>query len=288
MHGDTSGSRLVLDRRADGIALMAASFRAEAFSPHSHDGYAVGFTTHGVQVFSYRGETRQTVTRRAYVLHPDERHDGRPGTAEGFGCRTAYIDPLLIRDALGNAPLPFLADPVVDDPRVIAAIRALVAEAGEVPIADPLWRTSRVGALADALCAAGNSTSNEPRHRPPPLDLPALKRARTVLEEEVETPVSAGRLEAICGLSRWELARQFRRAFGVSPYRFHLSRRIDAAARLIRAGTPLADAAAATGFADQAHFTRQFRRAHGLSPGHWRRLTDSRPCSRPGSPIETP
>jgi AraC-like DNA-binding protein len=46
-------------------------------------------------------------------------------------------------------------------------------------------------------------------------------------------------------------------------------RRLDRARSLIRRGTPLAEAAAASGFADQAHMTRHFRKTYGVSPARW-------------------
>jgi AraC-like DNA-binding protein len=81
-------------------------------------------------------------------------------------------------------------------------------------------------------------------------------------------------LERIANLSRWELARQFRRAFGVSPYRFHMLRRLEQARRRMASGARLADAALECGFADQSHFTRHFRNAYGMSPGRWRCLAN--------------
>jgi AraC-like DNA-binding protein len=80
-------------------------------------------------------------------------------------------------------------------------------------------------------------------------------------------------LETASGLSRWELARQFRAAYGVGPHRFHLLRRLGIARSLLAEGEPLADIALRCGFADQAHLTRQFKSAFGLSPGRWRGLS---------------
>jgi AraC-like DNA-binding protein len=42
---------------------------------------------------------------------------------------------------------------------------------------------------------------------------------------------------------------------------------------LLATGNGFADAALAAGFSDQSHFTRQFKRVYGLTPGHWQRIT---------------
>ena len=81
--------------------------------------------------------------------------------------------------------------------------------------------------------------------------------------------MSSGTLETLTGLDRYGLARQFRAAFGTSPYRYRVMRRIDHARHLIEAGRPLCDAAMACGFADQSHMTRHFKKAYGLPPGRW-------------------
>ncbi|WP_235624238.1 helix-turn-helix domain-containing protein [Mycolicibacterium goodii] len=70
-------------------------------------------------------------------------------------------------------------------------------------------------------------------------------------------------------MDRWSLARQFRAAFGTSPSRFRSMRQLELARALIIGGMPLADVAHAAGFADQAHFTRMFKAAYGLTPAAW-------------------
>lgn len=253
---------------ADGLDWAEASFRAHRFSPHRHDTYAVGITTRGVQCFTYRGAARQAVAGEAFVLHPDELHDGAAGTDEGLGYRILYIDPALIGAALGAAELPFVREPVSAAPWLTAALSAAFPDPADPP--DALATVDVTCLVADALWHAAGG----PPRRPAQPD-PMLRQLRAQLAADCVRPPTMALLERAYGRSRFALARQFRRAFWVSPSRFVTLRRLGRAQRLIAAGEPLAAAALEAGFADQAHLTRQFRAAFGTTPGRWRALLRS-------------
>jgi AraC-like DNA-binding protein len=247
---------------APGIERADVFLATCAFERHRHDDYAVGITTAGVQRFWYRGAQRTCLPGRLHVLHPDETHDGAPGTEEGFGYRILYIAPELVRSALGDAPLPFVAEPVQ---RAHAAFVELLRDIDE-PVGE-LRRVEIATVVADTLRALAGI-----RLRAEPIDLAAAERVREYLREHAREHVSAATLETVAGLDRFTLARQFRRAYGTSPDRYRLLRRLALARAAIQVGRPLARAAAEAGFADQSHLTRQFKRAYGLTPGRWSSL----------------
>ena len=252
-----------------GVELLRAWFRGRAFARHRHDTYAIGVTEAGLQVFDYRGRVERSVPGDVVVLHPDEAHDGRAGGEDGFGYRIVYVEPARIAAAVHAirgrpAPLPFAREPVSRNPTLARA----VAAAFQAP-AEPLALDALVLRLAEGLIE-GDSDS-----RPtgaPRLDQAALDRARAFLDGR-RAIVRSTELEAVTGLTRYELARQFRARYGTSPYRYSLLRRLDFARSRLRAGMPLADLALAAGFADQAHFTRMFRSAYGVTPGRYARLS---------------
>jgi len=251
---------------ADGVEWASAFFRGLAFSPHRHDTYAIGYTTAGIQLFDYRGEGRCSRVGDVFVLHPDELHDGRQGTDDGYGYRIVYLAPNLIADALGGTALPFVADAVPRDRRLRDAVAGSFPDTDEVD--DDLYRIGAITALADAM----NTLAEGPRIARARVDLAKMRRVRDQLLEKSPNVVSMANLEREHDIDRYSLSRQFRMAFGVNPHRFVTLRRLDIAKRHIGRGQPLAEAAFLAGFADQSHMTRQFRRAFGLSPGTWKSL----------------
>jgi AraC-like DNA-binding protein len=254
---------------APGLQRVEVRLTGRRFSPHRHDTYAVGMTTAGVQAFRYRGRRRICLPGQLHVLHPDELHDGGPATPAGFAYRILYIEPALIGDALGCGPLPFVADPVHDRSPATRELVALLAGLDD-PL-DDLALTDAAAAVAGAL----GGLAGLPPAGSPAIDRIALQRVREHLAAHAREPVLAGTLERISGLDRYTLARQFRRAFGTSPDRYRMMRRLDLARSAITAGTPLAAAAAGAGFADQSHMTRQFKRAFGVTPGRWAALSNA-------------
>jgi AraC-like DNA-binding protein len=258
-----AGQRFRPGGGAAGIERLEVALRGVAFSPHRHDRYAVGITLAGVQTFRYRGEQRYCLPGQWHVLHPDELHDGAAGTDEGFGYRIIYLDPALVRDALGGGPLPFVADPVIRPVPSAPPLNDFLARIDQ-PL-DEFEAVELTTVVADLL-----RRHAAPVRRPrPALDVEALRRVRTVLTEQPTVRHRAEELEAVAGLDRWSIARQFRVAFGTSPTRYRTMRQLDLARELIRAGHQLGDVAVTAGFADQAHLTRMFRRAYGLPPGVW-------------------
>jgi len=255
---------------APGLERAEVRFTSCAFAPHRHDTYAIGITTAGVQAFRYRGRRHICLPGRLHVLHPDEIHDGGPATPAGFAYRILYVEPELVREALGGAPLPFVSDPVHDR---TPATRELVELLGEIddPISD-LGRPEMAAAIAGALTALAGRPDREAAS---PIDLAAVERVRDHLAAHAREQTPAATLERIAGIDRFTLARHFRRAYGTSPERYRTMRRLELARTAIQAGEPLATAAVEAGFADQSHMTRQFRRTYGLTPGRWARAARS-------------
>jgi AraC-like DNA-binding protein len=253
--------------RAHGVERAEVYLSKWAFEPHRHDNYAIGMTTAGVQTFRYRGSRHACLPGQLHVLHPDEAHDGAAGTDDGFGYRILYIAPELVRDALAGRALPFVADPVQEPTPAARPIASLLADIDE-PIGE-IGSVEIAAAVADGLL----SLSGEPTPSRGPIDIRAIELVRDYLTAHACEQTPASRLERIAGMDRFVITRQFRWAFGTSPDRYRTMRRLALARSAIESGQSLARAAAETGFADQSHMTRQFKRTYGLTPARWTALT---------------
>jgi AraC-like DNA-binding protein len=258
-----------------GVEFLEAWFQGPAYHKHRHDTYAVCLTTSGVQAFDYRGVARISTPGQVVVLHPDELHDGNAATAAGFGYRILYVEPALIFEAAQvlcsrACGLPFVPEPVTISAKLSAAIAGAFGGTRE-----PLAIDSLIVQLAEGLIEADPSCRQVTRLRH--LDLVALERARQFLEAQSSRVVRSAELEALTGLTRYELARQFRQMCGTSPYRYLLMRRLDGSREQIARRRPLVEVALDAGFADQAHFTRMFKAAFGLTPARYGALS-----ARPG------
>jgi AraC family transcriptional regulator len=98
------------------------------------------------------------------------------------------------------------------------------------------------------------------------------ERTMALIDEHLEGGTRITELAANVRLSQSHFYRAFKEFFGCSPKRFILERRIERALELMLAtDSSLCDIAQACGFADQAHFSRMFRRFVGITPNAWRR-----------------
>lgn len=191
------------------------------------------------------------------ALHTTRAVDGEAGGRAHF--LHAYLPPAL---------LPRLAAKP-------AATRQRLAADAQQGAARLLETLRRERDEAQALAALATLFGLAPSDRPAPADDadrddPA-SRARAYLDMHFAEPVTLEAVAAAVGLSRFQLVRAFARRYGLTPHAWLLRRRVNHAKALLRAGTAPAEAALASGFADQSHMGLHFRRLVGLTPAAYRR-----------------
>jgi AraC family transcriptional regulator len=108
-----------------------------------------------------------------------------------------------------------------------------------------------------------------------------INRVSAFIEERLTECIRVCDLSAIARSSPSYFSCAFKRTFGASPHAYLMGRRICRAVELmLKSDAPLSEIAHSCGFADQAHFSRQFRRVMGHPPSHWRRERAAHPDIR--------
>jgi len=267
-------------RAPDGrLEAMHAHFSGHVYHRHSHETYSLGVTESGAQGFTCRGAGHVSTAGLVMAFNPDDPHDGHAATGNGFTYRMIHMAPDLLTDMLADltgarAAMPLFAVPVITDRAFAGAVRRL--HRSLTGPASPLEQSERLAAVAAlaARHAAGPGQADAPGEGPAALTARdrarAADRVRAFLTDGHAAQATLTDLAEVAGCSRFAAYRAFRARFGLSPSDYQRQLRLRAARRALAGGAAVADVAAATGFADQAHLTRWFRRCYGITPGAYR------------------
>jgi AraC-like DNA-binding protein len=103
-------------------------------------------------------------------------------------------------------------------------------------------------------------------------DLARLRRVRDRIDREYARPLNVEALAAGAHMSAGHLSRQFRQAFGESPYSYLMTRRIERAMALLRRGDlSVTEVCFEVGCSSLGTFSTRFAELVGMSPSAYRR-----------------
>ncbi len=249
----------------DGVEHLHAHYVTHAFTPHTHEGYVIATIEGGAQAFRYRGRVHRATPGHVTFINPGEVHTGNAATEQGWRYRPLYPSVERLRrgaeEIFSAAAEPYFADAVVYDPDLAARVRRyhLVSELG--------GDLAREEAFLELITCAVARYANGPfRPRRVAHEPAAVKRVRDYLEAHVCANATLAELAHLTGLSPYAVMRAFRQQTGLTPHGYQVQRRVEAAKRRLRAGESIAAVATETGFFDQSHLGKHFKRIVGVTP----------------------
>lgn len=247
-----------------GIAeVFHASMVDYAYPSHQHDTWTVLIVDDGA--IRYDLDTREcgALGQIVAVLPPGVTHNGQPASgAPGFRKRVLYLDADgFPDDAFSDELVGAAVDHTnIDDP----VLRATLADLHDrLSIGDDdLGVESGLALAIERLVGhLAGRVGREPAAEPT-----VAAALRAMLDEAVGRPFSLDEASRALGRSKAHLIRSFGATYRVAPNAYLIGRRIEAARGLLLDGMAPADVAAVTGFYDQAHLTRHFKRHTATTP----------------------
>ena len=97
-----------------------------------------------------------------------------------------------------------------------------------------------------------------------------LRRARDLIDREYAKPLDVPTMAAKAFMSPAHFSRRFRAAYGETPYAYLMTRRIERAMALLRAGVSVTDACMAVGCTSLGSFSSRFAEIVGETPSAYR------------------
>jgi AraC-like DNA-binding protein len=247
-----------------------------SFARHTHDDYGIGLVVAGGQISaSGRGQV-EAGPGDIITVNPGEVHDGAPVGDKGRHWHMLYLSPdLLKRISSGfdraQSSQPEFHNPVIRDKETARRF----AFAWQTILPEIASDVSALGREEALLGLFGGLVSQRPLAAARS-QRPAMARVKAMLDDDIQQNPSLEHLAHEAGLSRYQTLRAFAETTGFTPHAYLIAQRTRHARQLILAGSRLADAAAASGFADQSHMTREFRKRYGFTPAALRKAAMER------------
>lgn len=266
-----------LEGALGGLDLLRADFRRQRFAPHFHDDYTFGLVTRGANRFRYGRQRLVAPAGTLCLAMPGEVHTG-DAVDGGWSYWTVHVPPAaltaLAEELDGGPPAaPVFSGGVIADAEAARRFAAFFAGSSDASALTMLAHEVRI---VEALAYLMRRHADR-RHTSRPMrdDGGVAAQVRDLLADHAEDSVTLAQLELVTGMGRYRLIRAFRAAYGLPPHAWQIQIRLARARSLIRSGAGIATAAIATGFADQAHLTRLFKRSYGYTPGLLVRTSDA-------------
>jgi AraC-like DNA-binding protein len=245
--------------------------RKVSYALHSHETFSIGAISRGRTDYVNEAARQQVGPGAVVMMNPGDVHGCNPLADEPWSYRMLYVDRAWLGAlqhewgfSANHEFHPFAAT-ASTAPTLYARFNRFY-EVLTDDAAEPLLRQCAAVTFFEQLQSSfGPATI---------IEREANRKLERAAEYISDNCAAALKLEDVCaasGLSPSYLIRAFRKRYGMTPHIYLLNRRIQLARGMLKEGGVLADVALETGFADQAHFQRIFKRFLAATPGQYRR-----------------
>ncbi len=221
----------------DSVQLILSRHCSLSFPPHTHASNTIlGLVLEGTITLTLKDKLHTLPPKSFFAIPPSTLH-----------CIQASAPYSLLCLCIKNAHTQSL-------PLKVTALLNAACQNGDISLAQ--LKTSK----KEFLTKAANCTAPMQENKD---TLSALAKTFT---ENPEISVSCNAMSVFTSYSKYHLIRKFKAKVGLTPHTFQLQNRIRMAQRLLQTAQPLAEIALLTGFSDQSHFNRTFKKWVGVSP----------------------
>ena len=246
----------------------------QKFPAHFHEYYVIGFIEEGQRHLVCKGEEYiinpgDLLLFNPYDTHSCEQVDGK---TLDYRCINVTVEVMkkVVAEMNGNTCLPSFNQSVIRNSELVANLRELhiIISQNE----SEMKKEELLLYLLEELIEAHSDLDILPKASETVYE---IKTVCHYLEGNYTTTITLNALSSLTGWSKYHLLRTFTKKMGISPNSYLETIRINHAKQLLEQGIKPIEVTFSTGFSDQSHLTKSFKRLVGLTPKQYMRVFES-------------
>ena len=251
-------------------ARSIADGRKVCYARHSHEIFSIGAITSGCCNYLHEKTSHRISTGTVVLMNPGDVHACNPVEDQPWSYVMLYVDAQWLAgiqqgfgETSGGLFQPIAAT-YTQSPALFNGLTGLYAQLIDPELEVLARHEAAIKFFSAMQQELGGSVA---------LRKPANARVERAAEYIDEHFLRTLRLQDICeaaSLSEAYLIRAFEQRYHMTPHAYLINRRIQLAQAQLREGALIADIAQQTGFADQAHFQRVFKKYLAATPGQYK------------------
>jgi len=217
-----------------------------SYGKHNHISiYAVGLVLDGAISLERAGEKYECVKDDLFIIPPYEVH-----ATSLCDVMHTMVTLCIGVDLIKNYDLE--------------KAKTILKDLADKLVCDDVLNHMQVEAYTDALeMVYGMYRNNNIEYRE------VISYTKEIIEKHPETDIKLDDLSHEIFVSKYYLIREFKKEIGLSPHNFQIQNRIRKAQKLLEGGLNATETAINTGFYDQSHFIKYFKKIVGITPSEY-------------------
>jgi len=242
------------------IEVKVSDSHSHAYKPHLHSELSIGIIERGKTILTIDSKDHLFSEGDAVIIMPYIVHNCQPVDIDNWAFTMIYLDDSYKRAftrSLGSDLKIGIAKLGSHEFSVIKNLsKTLLSDDGE--FCDEVE-------IIDCLNSIINSIKIKIEKE---IDT-NIESIRSYINENFLQEISLDVLESLFQIDKFKLIRSFKKLYNTTPSAYQLQLKVDCSKQLMKTEHDLASVALASGFYDQAHFTREFKKTTGMTPRYY-------------------
>lgn len=239
------------------IEVKTCSDDLHSYKSHVHQDLSVGFVQRGSTLLNVNGKDYPIQAGEAIIIYPFVSHICRPVDLKDWAFTMIYIDSEFCKDLFDNKQEPDSIGIIKLKEEEFNKIKTLaeVLKSNMSSFDQDVELTSVLVDLFDTVSIHIKLTHNQD-----------IQNIRAYIESHFLEVLQLSELERMFGMNKFTMIREFKKDFNTTPSAFQLQLKVNHGKTLLKSSSDIIDIALASGFYDQAHFAKEFKKAYGIAP----------------------